>query len=737
MKKKSTTQRKKAGRTQKSAQKAGRKKLKTRKRLSGRELINFILDYFQRHTQEDVAYKTIFTALGSTTMPEKQLIVHTLQTLSSQGILTQVETGVYRYNAQGNSVEGIYERRRDYAVVMPDDGSREIIVSDRNNALHALPGDRVRVLQFPIRMRRALTGQIIEILERKRSTYVARVVIAPQGNSYLQTEDRALARPILVTREALNGAQHNDKVVARITHWGPLEPDPSGEVIEVLGPAGDNDTEMHAILCEYDLPFTYPQEAEEAANAIPEEIPADEIAQREDFRSIFTLTIDPADAKDFDDALSWRKLENGNIEVGVHIADVSYYVTPGSAIDREAYQRATSIYLVDRTIPMLPERLCNDLCSLRPDTDRLAYSCIFELNPQAEVLQRRITRTLIRSDRRYAYEEAQFVIDTGGGQDAEAILSMHQLAQQLRHKRFAQGAINFESQEVRFVLDERGVPIDVAQRPHGTANELIEEFMLLANRTVAETFGKKKTTDKGAANTFLYRIHDLPDSEKLSQMAGFIRRFGYTLKNVTDATAISKGLNKVITDSLDKPEASLIQSIAVRTMARAEYSTENIGHYGLAFDYYTHFTSPIRRYPDLIVHRLITHYLEGGSSVPQAEYERYAQHCSEQEQIAAKAERDSIRYKQVEYLSSRIGSIFDGVISNVAEWGLYVELSHSHCEGLIPIRLLDDDYYDFDEKNFALVGRRYRRRFVLGDSIRVRVVRSDFEKRQIDFELID
>ena len=572
--------------------------------------------------------------------------------------------------------------------------------------------------------------------KRRRSTYVGRVVVT-KGFAYLHTEDRALDSRILLPREALAGAKNNDKAIVRIAHWGPREPEPTGEVVEVLGAAGDNNTEMHAILAEYDLPYSYPEEAEEAARQIPSEIPSEEMAKREDFREVFTLTIDPADAKDFDDALSWRKLEGGLVEVGVHIADVSYYVTPGSVIDKEAYERATSIYLVDRTIPMLPERLCNDLCSLRPNEARLAFSCVFVLNEAAEVQSYRIGRTIIESNRRYAYEEAQQVIDTKEGDDAEVILSLHSLAQLLRKRRFAQGAINFSSQEVQFVLDAEGRPVDVSARPHGTANELIEEFMLLANRTVATEFGKKQRNSNGEAKTFIYRIHDLPDGDKLNQMGAFIRRFGYQFKNATEASAISKNLNAVIEASQDKPEAILIQTMAVRTMARAEYSTENIGHYGLAFEYYTHFTSPIRRYPDLLVHRLVARYMAGEGSVPQAEYEAYAQHCSDQEQVAAKAERDSVRYKQVEYMSTRLGKVFDGVISNVAEWGFYVELTHSHCEGLVPMRLLNDDFYDYDEKNFALVGRRYRRKFTLGDTVRVRAIHSDFERRQIDFELVD
>lgn len=736
MKKKSTKSASPSGRRKATARKSGTKHLAQHKRLSGRKIVEHIIDYFSRHPREVVNYKAVAASLGFTTMPEKQLIGRTLESLVEQGILTQVEMGRYRYQAGGELVEGIFESRRNYSVVVPDGEGTEIIVSDRDNPEHALSGDRVRVALFPLKAHRTRTGQVVEVLRRRRSTYVGRVVVN-QGFSYLHTEDRALNSRILLPKEALGGARNNDKAIVRITHWGARDPEPTGEVVEVLGKAGHNDTEMHAILAEYDLPYSYPEEAEKAAQEIPQEIPQEEIMKREDFRAVTTLTIDPADAKDFDDALSWHRLEGGLIEVGVHIADVSYYVTPGSVIDKEAYQRATSIYLVDRTIPMLPERLCNDLCSLRPNEERLAFSCVFVLNEAAEVQSYRIGRTIIKSDRRYAYEEAQQVIDTEEGDYAEVILSLHTLAQLLRKRRFAQGAINFASAEVQFVLDAEGRPVDVATRAHGTANELIEEFMLLANRTVAEEFGRKRRNSRGEAKTFVYRIHDLPDGDKLNQMGAFIRRFGYQFKNATEAKAISKNLNAVIASSQDKPEATLIQTMAIRTMARAEYSTENIGHYGLAFEFYTHFTSPIRRYPDLMVHRLIARYLAEEGSVPQAEYEAYAQHCSDQEQVAAKAERDSIRYKQVEYISTRLGKVFDGVISNVAEWGFYVELTHSHCEGLVPMRLLNDDFYDYDEKNLALVGRRYCRKFTLGDAVRVRAIHSDFERRQIDFELVD
>ena len=699
-------------------------------------LTQAVIKVFASNPTHTWNYKQVSKQLDISTQPLRQTINRILEVLAIDDTLICVKPGSYKYNLTGALIEGIFERHANgHNAIIPEEGGKSIFIAERNS-MHALNGDRVRARLFAKRQGGASEAEVIAIVERSKHTFIGRLEFKKNWAIFI-TEDRTLSTDILIPLDALNGAKPESKVEVAITDWPNTDKIPIGRVIKVLGRRGDNDTEMRAILAEHDIDFSYPQEAVEEAERLSGEITKEELSQREDFREIPTLTIDPADAKDFDDALSWRKLEGGLVEVGVHIADVSYYVTPGSVIDKEAYDRATSIYLVDRTIPMLPERLCNDLCSLRPNEVRLAFSCVFVLNEAAEVQSYRIGRTIIESNRRYAYEEAQQVIDTKEGDDAEVILSLHSLAQLLRKRRFAQGAINFTSQEVQFVLDAEGRPVDVMARPHGTANELIEEFMLLANRTVATEFGKKQRNSNGDAKTFIYRIHDLPDGDKLNQMGAFIRRFGYQFKNATEASAISKNLNAVIEASLDKPEATLIQTMAVRTMARAEYSTENIGHYGLAFEYYTHFTSPIRRYPDLLVHRLVARYMAGEGSVPQAEYEAYAQHCSDQEQVAAKAERDSVRYKQVEYMSTRLGKVFDGVISNVAEWGFYVELTHSHCEGLVPMRLLNDDFYDYDEKNLALVGRRYRRKFTLGDTVRVRAIHSDFERRQIDFELVD
>lgn len=725
------------GKTKKNVRNTTLPKRQTRARTTGREFVDRVLSLFSQNKGAIFNYRQVSQNVGARTTPEKQLVTRILETLMEEGLLREIEKGRYTYNGSNQpSFIGSFERRRSgFNIFIPEDGSAEVLIAERNS-LYAMQGDKVRVQLFARRKGHTREGEVVEIIERKKETFVGRLQV--RGDfAFLLTDDRELSNDILLPQGTFEGAKNDDKVVVKITEWPLMGKNPIGKMVRNLGPSGNNNTEMHAILAEFDLPDSYPQEVEDFAQQISPEIPQEEYKQREDFRSVLTLTIDPDTAKDFDDALSWRPLEEGRYEVGVHIADVSYFVPQGGIIDKEAYSRATSIYLVDRTIPMLPECLCNDLCSLKPNEERLAYSCIFVLDAEAKVLESRIVRTIIESNRRYTYEEAQRVIDTQEGDNVEAILSLHHLAQQLRKKRFAAGAINFQTQEVAFSLDEEGRPIDVVQKEHGTANELIEEFMLLANRTVAERFGRVTGGQKDKTKTFIYRVHDEPNADKLLVMQDFIVRFGYNAKLLAGKTDVRKGITKIIEQSIGRPEESLIQMITVRSMAKAEYGTDNIGHYGLAFPYYTHFTSPIRRYPDLMVHRMITHYFSGGASLPQEEYEGYAQHCSNQEQVAAKAERESIKYKQVEYMSARLGKVFDGVVSHVTEWGLYVELNHSHCEGLLSIRSLDDDYYEYDEKNFMLVGRRYGRRFTLGDPIRVRAVRTDLDRRQLTFELAE
>ncbi len=569
--------------------------------------------------------------------------------------------------------------------------------------------------------------------------FVGRMEYSRRGGIVF-VDSKWLKDSIIVPQPLMGGAQEGDKVIVRITRKAKGNKMAEGEILDVLGPDGDNNAEMHAILAEYGLPYSYPEEVEKAAEDIPEEISSAEIKRRKDMRDRLTFTIDPRDAKDFDDALSLRLNDDGTYEVGVHIADVTHYVRPGSIIDREGYDRATSVYLVDRTIPMLPERLSNGICSLRPDEDKLTFSVVFTLDEEAIVKHYDIVRTVTRSDRRLCYEEAQQIIENATSPSTEgawgcledAILTLNRLAKKLRLRRFEKGAIAFDREEVKFEIDENGKPLSVYFRTSEDANKLIEEFMLLANRTVATHIGKI------LRKPFVYRIHDLPDPEKLKDLSQFIKRFGYNLKTgSTRKETVSKNINNLLSEVQGKAEANLIETIAVRAMAKAVYSTDNIGHYGLAFPYYTHFTSPIRRYPDMMVHRLLERYLAGGENVSEEEYEAYCKHCSSREQLAAAAERASVKYKQVEFMQEHIGQEYDGVISGVTDWGVYVELSDSKCEGMIPIReLTPADYYDCIDKEYCVRGERTGTTYSLGDRVRVRVERADLAKKQLDFTLV-
>ena len=714
--------------------------------MNKREIQRIARMVFDANEGHVLSYKQVCHAFGKTTMGQKRMIYQALSEMALLGELQELEPGRFtRGGSEGNTLEGRFDCRAGRPSFIPEDTELDpISLSDRSCA-HALHGDRVRLVFRRTRKGEIKAARIIEILERREAIYVG-TLQKSRGYSFFVTNNKELRQDVFIPDDKCLGATSRDKVVVRILDWDARAKNPRGEVIDVLGKLGENSTEMHAILAEFGLPYKYPEEVERAAEELSGEITSEELARREDFRGVLTCTIDPRDAKDFDDALSFRPLSGDRYEVGVHIADVSHYVQPGGIIDDEAYRRATSVYLVDRTIPMLPERLSNFLCSLRPDEDKYAYSCIFTLDAEAQLVSARIARTVIRSTRRFSYEEAQEIIDTGQGDHAEAILTLHQLAQKLRARRFEKGSIAFDRPEVRFELDKDGKPIAVHIKESKPAHQLIEEFMLLANRTVAERISDASRQDitpalhlkKRTPPTFVYRIHEAPDEEKLRNLSEFVARMGYKLRTEGGAEAVTQSLNKLLNDIKGKPEENMISMLAIRSMAKARYTTAHIGHYGLGFESYTHFTSPIRRYPDLMVHRLLTRYLiEGKESADVSSTEEQCDHASDMESVAANAERSSIKYKQVEYMIPRLGQTFTGVITGLADWGIYVELDENKCEGLVPARDLEDDYYEYDETSFSLVGRHTGRRFRLGDQLEVTVAPADLARRQLDFALAE
>ncbi len=709
-------------------------------RLNRRTMTDLVTDWFRDNQESSISIKRLYDELKLKTHPMRSMCLDIVLELLDDGFLKEKD-GQFQLMQKSKFLEGVLQRRvggKNFLV--PDDGSENVFVAERNSA-GAVNGDRVKVVLFARKPHSGLEGEVTEILKRAKDTFVGTLQVKGKF-AYLVTPDKS-DKDIYIPLSSLKKGRDGEKAVVKVVEW-PDTPDrnPVGKVIDILGAAGENNTEMHAILAEYGLPYSYPENVEQAAEDISSEITDAALAGREDFRNVTTFTIDPRDAKDFDDALSIRPIKKGLWEVGVHIADVSYYVQEGSIIDKEAFKRATSIYLVDRTIPMLPEKLCNNLCSLRQDEDKLTYSVILEMTDAGVVKRSRIARTVIRSNRRFAYEEVQAIIEREqqGGKDPlpgdefrQEIMTLDSLAKILRQKRFADGALSFDRVEVRFDIDEKGHPISVFFKESKDANQLVEEFMLLANRTVAESIGNVKG---GNPKTFVYRVHDEPDPERMENLQNFVAKFGYKLKATGDPVDMAKSMNKMLSEVKGKKEQELIETISIRSMQKACYTTENIGHYGLAFKFYTHFTSPIRRYPDLMVHRLLTRYIGGGRSVSQPKYEEYCEHCSGREQLAEQAERASIKYKQVEYMADRMGQVFDAVISGVTEWGIYAEIIENKCEGMIPIRSLGGDYFEFDEKNYCLIGQRTRKRYRLGDHVKVKVARCNLEKKQMDYELV-
>ena len=709
-----------------------KQKLKNLPAFNRKTLKKYILEIFRKDPTLLLNYKQISKKLDIGDTGTRQLITKVLYELVEEERLVEEYTGKFRFAASGAFISGTVDMTKSGAAFIISEEIKEDIYVSQSNLNHALHGDEVKVYIYAKRKNRPPEGEVVEIIKPSRTTFVGMVEIS-KNFAFLLTEGRNMPYDLFIPLNKLNGARDGDKAIAKITDWPKEAKNPIAEIVEVIGHAGENDVEMHAILAEFELPYKFPDTVHAEAEKIPDQIPDYEIKKRRDFRDILTITIDPEDAKDFDDALSIRKLDNGNYEIGVHIADVSHYVQPNGIVDVEAYQRGTSVYLVDRVVPMLPERLSNNVCSLRPNEDKLTFSTVFEMDENAKVLNEWFGKTIINSNRRFNYDEVQEMIEGADGDFKSEIMVFDKLAKILRSKRFKRGSISFDKIEIKFHIDENGKPLDVYFKESKDAHKLIEEFMLLANRKVAEKVGKPR--DKEKAKTFVYRVHDEPDLEKLNTFSKFIKRYGYHI-NLANNKEIASSMNQLLDEVKGKTEQNVIENLAIRSMAKAAYDVKNIGHYGLAFEYYTHFTSPIRRYPDLMVHRLLFQYMDGGKSVSSNEYGKFCKHSSDMEQRAAMAERASIKYKQVEFMQDKLGQIFDGVISSLTEWGMYVEIADTRIEGMIALKDMEGDYYDFDEKNFCIVGHKHKKKYQLGDRLKVQIIRTNLSRKQIDMMLV-